>query len=226
MSNNNPSLLSLTVLIGFLYIVQEREFVNSNQPIYKIGETDKINPQIRLRSYPKGSIIHFTNSVKNSRQAENILKETLRNHPNIIYRRDLGSVETFQGDLQIIKEIIMDICKNVDNNNFGNKCIITSDILCEENKQEFITAFDRDYLITKDFKNDYFECNELSKWAEMLNLSINTAVSINSLLRSEYGIDSSDTKWKKQKRCKVDGYPKKPARYCYFGIKKLHKHKL
>lgn len=38
----------------YVYLIQEREFINSNQPIYKIGKTKQIN-NLRFNSYPKGS---------------------------------------------------------------------------------------------------------------------------------------------------------------------------
>ena len=40
----------------YTYIIQEREFVNSKEPVYKIGKTKQQN-QKRFSSYPKGSVL-------------------------------------------------------------------------------------------------------------------------------------------------------------------------
>ncbi len=41
--------------IEYIYLIQEREFINSKQPIYKIGRT-KQNNYKRFEQYPKGII--------------------------------------------------------------------------------------------------------------------------------------------------------------------------
>ena len=42
---------------GYLYIVQEREFIKTKENVYKIGKT--INMKNRMPSYPKQSILHM-----------------------------------------------------------------------------------------------------------------------------------------------------------------------
>ncbi len=44
-----------------IYLVHEREFLNLQQPVYKIGITETINR--RMRQYPKGSKIIFVMPV-------------------------------------------------------------------------------------------------------------------------------------------------------------------
>lgn len=41
--------------VGHIYLIREREFVNTNEPIYKIGKS--INIKSRMPSYPKNSVI-------------------------------------------------------------------------------------------------------------------------------------------------------------------------
>ena len=41
-------------MVNYIYLLQEREFINSNQNIYKIGKT-KQEHNNRLRGYPKGT---------------------------------------------------------------------------------------------------------------------------------------------------------------------------
>jgi len=38
----------------YVYLLQTREFINSNLPVYKIGKTKQTN-NLRFNSYPKGS---------------------------------------------------------------------------------------------------------------------------------------------------------------------------
>ena len=38
---------------GHIYLIQEREFMNANQNVYKIGRTKDINQ--RVKGYPKDS---------------------------------------------------------------------------------------------------------------------------------------------------------------------------
>lgn len=52
----------------FIYILQEREFIRSNQPIYKIGKT--INPKSRLSSYPNGSRVYLIQLVEDCNETE------------------------------------------------------------------------------------------------------------------------------------------------------------
>ena len=40
----------------FIYLIKEREFIKTKEPIYKIGKTKQENLQ-RIKSYPNGSIL-------------------------------------------------------------------------------------------------------------------------------------------------------------------------
>jgi hypothetical protein len=42
---------------GFIYLIQEREFIKTKENIYKIGKT--INIKHRMPSYPKQSLLYF-----------------------------------------------------------------------------------------------------------------------------------------------------------------------
>lgn len=49
---------------GHIYIIKEREFINTNEPVYKIGKTQNI--KYRMPSYPKGSrvyVMYFTDDI-------------------------------------------------------------------------------------------------------------------------------------------------------------------
>ena len=91
--------------IGNLYIIQEREFIDKNESIYKIGRTGNLAK--RICNYPKESIVHFAIHSKNLIYDENEIC-------NIFYikfkaRRDIGK-EYFEGN---IKEMIYTMTKYI-----------------------------------------------------------------------------------------------------------------
>lgn len=43
---------------GHLYLIKEREFIKTNEPIFKIGKTTNIKN--RMPSYPKNSLLYMT----------------------------------------------------------------------------------------------------------------------------------------------------------------------
>lgn len=46
------------MIINYIYLLQEREFVKTKETIYKVGMTKKEN-YIRFNQYPNGSILLF-----------------------------------------------------------------------------------------------------------------------------------------------------------------------
>ena len=40
----------------YIYLLQEREFIKTKEPIYKIGKTKQVNNK-RFGQYPKGSVL-------------------------------------------------------------------------------------------------------------------------------------------------------------------------
>lgn len=53
---------------GYIYLLQEREFVKTGEEIYKIGKTKNISR--RMKEYPKYSLIILILQVKNSDEFE------------------------------------------------------------------------------------------------------------------------------------------------------------
>jgi len=49
-------LSSYIIQIQYIYLLQEREFIKTKEPIYKIGKTTQMN-NCRFNQYPKGSIL-------------------------------------------------------------------------------------------------------------------------------------------------------------------------
>ena len=78
----------------YVYLLQEREFVNLDQPIYKIGKTMQLNSK-RFTQYPKGSVLLLQLICLDCNACETQLIKLFTN--KYIRRRDIGN-EYFEGD--------------------------------------------------------------------------------------------------------------------------------
>jgi hypothetical protein len=88
----------------YVYLIQTREFVNSKQPVYKIGKTKQIN-FTRFMQYPKGSVQIFQSSCYNSDVLEkNIIKRFHAKYQNC----KLIGKEYFKGNA---RHMVNDICE-------------------------------------------------------------------------------------------------------------------
>ena len=91
---------------GWMYLVQEREFVRAGENIYKVGQTVEIGR--RLVKYPSGSIPYLVLHTGGNDHVElekNILQQFRK---MFISRKDIG-LEYFEGDVGQMMEIIMDM---------------------------------------------------------------------------------------------------------------------
>lgn len=88
---------------GSIYLLQEREFIKTGEPIYKIGRTGH-HPNQRLSKYPKDSEIHIVIGVVDNLAAEYTLLKKFR--ASFTNRVDIGD-EYFEGDPSKMKEIIV-----------------------------------------------------------------------------------------------------------------------
>ena len=86
----------------FIYLLQEREFIKTNESIYKIGKS--INPKDRLSSYPKGSKLLVLLNCEDCHISEKELINTFTE--KFTLRKDIGN-EYFQGDAkEMTREIL------------------------------------------------------------------------------------------------------------------------
>jgi hypothetical protein len=93
--------------IEYIYLIQEREFIKTNESIYKIGRT-KAEHNKRASQYPKGSVLIFQQICKHSLKTENAIIKEFKKSFN--QRKDIGK-EYFEGDSGKMTEIIIDIIK-------------------------------------------------------------------------------------------------------------------
>jgi hypothetical protein len=96
--------------VGYIYMIQEREFLQQNDPTFKIGCTvqEPDNQIIRLRSYKKGSKIIMVLAVDRERvrSIETAIKTEFRS--KFIRHRD--GTEYFTGDVNEMRDIVIRHC--------------------------------------------------------------------------------------------------------------------
>lgn len=81
----------------YLYMLREREFFEKRppEPVYKIGKTESTDPNVRLRSYPKGGELVMISEVENCHVTEKKLMATF--DKAFKRRRDIGR-EYYEGE--------------------------------------------------------------------------------------------------------------------------------
>lgn len=96
-------------VLGYLYIIQEREFIRLNEPVYKIGQTTRINPFKRLKDYPNGSRPLFLRQIIKTEEQFDL--QVVESH--MIYRFSLNfkllsdyGKEYFEGDINKMIKIL------------------------------------------------------------------------------------------------------------------------
>lgn len=95
----------------YIYMLREREFIASNQDIYKIGRSEQENC-IRVVKYPKSSELICKNSCFDCLEMENYLIKLFKN--KYIQRTDIGS-EYFEGN---VIQMHNDICMTIVNDSY------------------------------------------------------------------------------------------------------------
>ena len=95
---------------GYIYLLIEREFIKTHEPIYKIGETER-DPNKRFIAYPKDSIVLFCIMVNRCLKTEkNLIKEFKLQFKQ---RLDIG-LEYFEGSSTKMINTIIDYIINND----------------------------------------------------------------------------------------------------------------
>ncbi len=162
--NNNINNNQTIKCDEYIYLFKEREFIKTNEPIYKIGKT-KQPCLTRLKNYPNGTILLFQINCKDCDAYEKILISKFKE--KFIQIKDLGN-EYFKGNYFEMIEIIYNLIwekdikdginaynnNTIDNNNDNNdnKCIKCNKILSSKRN------LDKHLLICKGVLNP-FECH-------------------------------------------------------------------
>ena len=165
--NNIMSICDLDDNNEFIYLIKEREFIKTKEPIYKIGKTKQENLQ-RIKSYPNGSILLLYIITNDCDKKE---KEIIQKFKELfIHKKDIGN-EYFLGDYNHMINIILSIISNnssiegsIDN---SNNSLIEGSIESSKDIVYFdydnkIINFDNSHIKDIEFiKNDKLEYYEL-----------------------------------------------------------------
>jgi len=92
-----------------LYLLHTREFITTNEPIYKIGRSNKLDN--RVKQYPNGSKIMLMIKCKNTKTCENNLKKLFKTK---FMQKTYYGTEYFEGNYV---DMIKEICDYVNNFN-------------------------------------------------------------------------------------------------------------
>ena len=103
--NQNKKVIPV-VEIQYIYLIQEREFTKTGEPIYKIGKTKQEN-LTRFKQYSKGSRMLCQIISKDCDEDERVLLGKFRT--SYVPRKDVGS-EYFEGDYE---KMIQDIYETI-----------------------------------------------------------------------------------------------------------------
>lgn len=91
--------------LNYIYLLIEREFINSGENVYKIGRTTQQN-DARFRQYPKGSVLLFQSICSECCSIEKkILTIFCKEFKQ---RKDIG-IEYFEGSSVVMLKCLLDI---------------------------------------------------------------------------------------------------------------------
>ena len=108
--NNSRIIYSLNSanVTEYIYLIQEREFIKTNEPIYKIGKTKQENLK-RICTYPNGSRLIIQTICSDCDKAETDLIRLFKS--KYLLQKDIGN-EYFRGDCIAMRK---DINAYIDN---------------------------------------------------------------------------------------------------------------
>ena len=164
-------------MTNYIYLLQEREFIKTNEKIYKVGMTQKENFE-RFNQYPKGSVLLFQIICHDCKNMEvQVIKQFKE---KFIIRKDIGS-EYFEGNYKSMIDIIYSTVKS----ECEKEKITTQIKQCEQQRvlEQQYTEIKRhlrdsskqiiDLKLKNVEKRKIFEETENAQYLEMLKLQNN-----------------------------------------------------
>lgn len=93
--------------VSYIYLIREREFLNTNQNIYKVGRTtqEPHNKIKRLQDYKKGSEIILVIKVPNEDVVS--IEDTIKKEFKTTFKSHTDGCEYFEGDIDKMKRIVV-----------------------------------------------------------------------------------------------------------------------
>ena len=168
------------MMTQYIYLLQEREFIRTNDNVYKVGMTTKENYE-RFRQYPKGSVLLFQMICNNCKNIEKLVlkkfKETFKQ------RKDIGS-EYFEGNYKDMIDIIYLIIRD---ENVENLC---------NNEEETENNHDDETVLDEELSEDDIEMYEITTYNEWIKYNNQISkVIITNKTREEGFIKLKDYLW-------------------------------
>lgn len=139
---------------NYIYLLQEREFIKTNEKIYKVGMTKQNNFK-RFEQYPKGSVLLFQMCCDDSKNMETVIIKKFKECCK--QRLEIGN-EYFEGDSKNMIDIIYSTIKNEKEDSSVNSSVIKTEITnsqlssVEEDKPSSLSAT----LPTKNLSTHYY----------------------------------------------------------------------
>ena len=99
-------------MIGYIYLLQEREFIKTKENIYKLGKTKQDNLK-RIQNYSNGTKLIIQLECENCDITEKVLIKIFKK--NFIQRTDFG-YEWFEGNKYEMCNIIYNYIVNFEQN--------------------------------------------------------------------------------------------------------------
>jgi hypothetical protein len=178
---------------SYIYVLIAREFLNSGQPVYKIGKTNQNPPWKRILQYPNGSEVFLLRKVNDCSQMESLIKQKLKETTSLKQKIDIGD-EYFEGNINEIIKICNDLCQNENliqpKSNIATNTNMSAndekdtykqfiDDYVKKNKRSGSFGFDSDkiYMETKYWCNNigHVKCPlkiDIHKYVENINIGI------------------------------------------------------
>lgn len=155
----------------YIYLLQTREFVNSKEPIYKIGKTTKLN-FTRFNQYPQGSVLLFQSSCFDCNKLEREIIQLFKSKYKV--RRSIGR-ESFEGNPH---EMIKDFCDFIKNEKNVIKNIIGEEVVKDimEEVVETIVVDEKVEEGVEDIANDIVEAQNIQRTTIDKNIDANENV--------------------------------------------------
>ncbi len=164
-------------MVGYIYLIQLREFNRINEQTYKIGRTENINR--RKKEYPKDSIQLYSRAVNNEFKLEILILDKLK----IVFKQEQKyGTEYFSGEYtKMIKLINKIIDKHDDSISENKNHIIESYAKIKILFVELIDSVNQKELIT----NVYTSNHDLTNLT-LINTNIeNTIENYNKLINND-----------------------------------------
>jgi flagellar biosynthesis GTPase FlhF len=125
-------MVEYNIVTNYIYLLQEREFIKTNENIFKLGMTKRENNK-RFNQYPKGSILLFQLICQNVNLLE---KEIIKEYKTkFIQRKDIGN-EYFEGNFEDMISLMYSIRNKYVINNFVTATLKREQKTQEEMKKE------------------------------------------------------------------------------------------